>query len=349
MTTTAPLASTPRLPLPVRLLDMRDVETRYLAASPEERMTMHEDLAFFTLLNDEERFALERRFPHELAGDPLAPDSSDGVRVSWDLRSRELIVCMLQFGDRALATASMDLVRSVAPFEAVAIFAMTATGSFLELGYPLPDGSRHFVYRASARPGGHREEGTTTLDEPILLGNRVSLGNIRTSELLILAAGPELPPYDETVPGTILHGPTEDAAEGHTSDPMRVGMTRFRVLIDTAENAEEPLRPSFHERASALAAELQQHMAPRGGGLTLAQATAFTTANGARYEIDDVGNNAFDLVRRTPDGQSTQWFYEADIGEQRLVEGAPLVIFHKGAGGLRSVGYVFRLASVEPR
>lgn len=339
--------TTTRLPLPVRLVDMRELEDRYRASPPDERMRMHERLAFYDLLNDEERFALERRFPHELEGDPTAADAPEGVRVSWDLRSRELIVCTLQFGERALAARDMDLVRRVEPTEDRAVFAMTATGSFLELGCPMADGTRCFVYRASARPGGHREEGTARLDEPILLGNRVTLGAIRTSELLIVAAGPELPPYDETIPGTLLHGPTDDAHEG-LSDPMRVGMTRFRVMIDTAENADEPLRPAFHEKAAALAAELQQRMARADGGLGLAQAAAFTTATGSRYEIEDLGNG-FDLVRRAHDGGSNQYFYEADIGDQRLVPGAPLVIFHKGAGGLRTVSYVFRLAGVEPR
>jgi len=348
MSTSSSSTETSRLPLPVRLVDMRDLENRYLAASPDERMTLHEQLAFHELLTDEERFALERRFPHELEGDPRAPDASEGVRVSWDLRSREIIVCMLQFGDRALATRNLDLVRSVAPTEDRAVFAMTATGSFLELGCPLPDGTRHFVYRASARPGGQREEGTAHLTEPVVLGNRVTLGDLRTSELLILASGPELPAYDETVPGTMLHGPIEDTHEASTNDPMRVGMTRFRVMIDTAENAVASLRPALHERAAALAADLQQRMAPPGGGLTLAEAASFTTANGARLEVDDLGN-AFDLVGRSPDGQSTRWLYEAYIGDQRLVAGAPLVIFHRGESGQRGVACIFGLARVERR
>jgi hypothetical protein len=77
MTTSAP-HSTPasRLPLPVRLVDMRALEDRYLAASPDERMAMHTQLAFFDQLSDEERFALDRRFHGS-----WRPDAADATEA----------------------------------------------------------------------------------------------------------------------------------------------------------------------------------------------------------------------------------------------------------------------------
>ena len=118
---------------------------------------------------------------------------------------------MLQYGQRALS-AKMELVRSVDPRDDVAVLAMTATGSFLELDRPDADGKRRFRYRSSARVHGTRQEGEVVLAEPVLLGNRFTHGELRTSELLIVAAGPARPAEDFSVPGPLLFGPVEEAA-----------------------------------------------------------------------------------------------------------------------------------------
>jgi hypothetical protein len=334
-------------PLPVRLADMAAIEQRYLAASPDDRMAYHLGLGYYELLSDEERFALERRFPNELTGEPGSVDSTEGTRVAWDLRSRELIVCMLQFGERVLE-ARMDLVRQVAPAEDVAALAMTATGSFLELGRPLPDGSRSYTYRASARPGGgRRSDGMVRLEEPLLLGNAVWLDTrFRTSELLIIATGPTLPSGDDVTPGRPkLFGPVEDEDKPQPDDPMRVGFTRFRVLVDAAQNAAEVARAELHERAAQVAQELQRRLADAGGYL-LDELAAFTTSNGTRYEVRQHG--AMDVVRRGADDEALVWMSDADIGAQTVVAGAPLVIFYRGVHAARKVAFVFRVAAVEP-
>lgn len=346
-TTTTKEAPARAIPLPVRLADMEALEKRYLSASPDDRMIFHLGLTYFTLLSDEERFALERRFPNELMGEPRSVDSTEGTRVAWDLRSRELIVCMMQFGERVLK-ARMDMVRKVAPDEDVAVLAMTATGSFLELGRPLPDGSRPYTYRASARPGGgRRSDGMVRLKEPILLGNAVWLAErFRTSELLIVAAGPELPPDDGVTPGrSKLYGPTEDEAKPIEDDPVRVGLTRFRVLVDAAQNAAEETRTDLHELAADVARELQQRLGTDGGYL-LEELAAFTTGSGARYEV--LQHGAMDVVRRGADGEALVWMSDANVGGQTVVIGAPLVIFYSGVHGAGKVAFVFRVAGVEP-
>jgi len=329
----------------VRLVDMADLEERYAAASPDERMAMHLGLAYYGLLDDDERFALERRYPNELSGAPDATDAAEGVRVVWDLRSRELTVCMLQFGERVL-NARMDLVRAVEPGAPVAVLAMTATGSFLELEPPLPDGSRRYVYRASARPGARRSDGAVKLAEPVKLGNPVELETIRTSELLIVASGPELPEDDDTLPGRmLLFGPVEDEPKPQGSDPLRFGATRFRVLVDASQNATDGSRPILQQRAAELAAELQRNAAPEGG-YPLTALAWFTTGSGARYDVMQHGD--LDLVRHGADGERVQWLHDPHIGAQRVVEGAPLVIFHSGARNLKKVAFVFRVALVGP-
>jgi hypothetical protein len=232
-------------------------------------------------------------------------------------------------------------VRTVGPADDVAVFAMTATGSFLELGRPLPDGSRHYLYHASARPDAVREEGTLTLTEPLLLGNRVWLGTRRTMELLILAAGPELPPYDETVPGTQLHGPTEDVPELPVSDALRVGMARFRVMVDTAENAVIPLRPSFPSaRRRAGGRFSSARCAARGcpvGGRT-------TTGSGSRYEVEQLAPP--DLVRYASDAQTQS----ARRGHRRAGP-SPTRRWSSSTRLDRpcSVAFVFRIARIERR
>ena len=332
-------------PLPVRLADMQEAEDRYLKSSLDDRMGMHRALTFYQLLNDEERFVLERRFPNELDGQPDAPNAPDGVRVAWDLRSRELIVCMLQFGQKVLA-AGMDLVRTVQPDESLAIFAMTATGSFLEMGPPMSHGTRRYIYRASIRPGGRREDGAFKLEAPILLGNRVDLPTRRTSEIMIIAAGQHLPPDDDTLPGSILYGPPEDEPAKQPNDPMRVAMTRFRILVDAAENAEPGgLRAGFQKAAAEVAKDLQE-MALAGGGHPLLKVKSFTTGSGARYELKR-GPEGVDLVRHDAEGKSTIWLQGADIADQRVVQGVPLVIFYEGSRGVKNVSFVFRVAKVE--
>ncbi len=326
-------------PLPVRLADMQEIEDRYRAASPDERMAMHRALPFYRLLTDEECFVLERRFPTELDGAPTDDDATEGVRVAWDLRARELVACMLQYGQRALST-KMELVRSAAPTEDVAVLAMTATGSFLELDRPDADGKRRFRYRSSARVHGTRQDGEVVLAEPVLLGNRFTHGDLRTSELLIVAAGPALPAEDFSVPGPLLYGPVEEAA---VASSMRVGMTRFRVLVDAAENATGDDRRALQERAAALARDLQALAKPEGG-LPLRALAWFVTGSDARYDVMQHG--ALDLVRHGDDHEPVSWLHDADIGEQSVTEGAPLVVFHAGARNVRKVAFIFRVAMV---
>jgi len=340
------------MPLPVRLSDMADLEERYLAATPDERMEQHLALAYYSQLTEDERFVLERRFPNELASAPDAtdgPDATEGVRVTWDLRSRELIVCMLQYAERVLE-ARMDLVRVVEPLADVALLAMTATGSFLELDRPASDGSRAYVYRASARPQAQRVAGYIKLSKPVRLGNPVELESIRTSELLIVAAGPDLPPDDHSLPGRqLLFGPVEDEPVPQSSDPMKVGATRFRVLVDAAENAADELRQSFQESAMVLAADLQRAAAAHradGGGYPLTALAWFTTGSGARYDVMQHGD--MDLVRHGSEGEPIQWLHDASIPEQMVAEGAPLVIFHTGLRSAKKVAFVFRVAQVGP-
>lgn len=325
---------------------MQEVEDRYRAASPEDRMAFHLGLVFYNLLTDEEHFALERRFPNELKGEPHKGGATEGTRVAWDLRSRELVVCMLQYGERVLA-AGMDLVRKVEPDEDVAVLAMTATGSFLELDRPGEDGTRDFVYRASVRPTHElRNDGNAKLEDAILLGNPVYIGDLRTSELLIVAAGPNPAPDDDAIPGgALLFGPLEDALLPHQDDVFRVGMTRFRVLIDMAENCEGSMRASLHEGAADLACELQWRVSD-GGGFMLEELKWFETGSGARYEV--MQHDGLDLVRRVPDGSPVMWFVGARIGAQMVTVGAPLVVFYSGVRNVSQVAFMFRVKRLQP-
>jgi hypothetical protein len=252
---------------------------------------------------------------------------------------------MLQYGERVL-TLGMDLVRQVEPDDDVAALAMTATGSFLELGRPNAEGMRRFVYRASVRPGGERDSGEVELDDKLLLGNPVFLGQRRTSELLIIAAGPNEPPDDDTIPGgMLLFGPLEDELYPHKDDLVRIGLTRFRVLIDMAENCTGPMRTMLHERASLLAAELQSQIDGEGGYL-LEELQWFETSSGSRYDVMQHGD--MDLVRHGADGSAVLFFHLPDIGPQLVTAGAPLVVFYSGVRAAKQVAFMFRIAKMQP-
>lgn len=340
------LRASARPPLPVRLVDMQSLEARYEAAEPDDRMSFHVGLAFYSLLTDEERFALERRYPNELLGEPGQADATEGTRVTWDLRSRELIVCMLQYGDKLLQ-GHLDLVRAVEPDEDAAIFAMTATGSFLEIERPAADGTRPYTYRGSARRNAELEDGVVKLREPVRLGNRVVLGDRRTSEILFLAAGPMLPPDDDSLPGRqLLFGPIEDETRPQALDWLRVGSTRFRVLVDALENTVGEARIELQDRLVLLAASLQKKAAPEGGH-RLTELAWFTTGSGARYDV--MNFDSLDLVRHgADDAEPVSWLHDAWIPEQQVVPGAPLVIFHAGVRNAKQVAFVFKVDEVGP-
>lgn len=340
------LRASPRPPLPARLVDMQALEARYEASAPDDRMAFHVALSFYELLTDDERFALERRYPNELVGEPGRGDATEGTRVTWDLRSRELMVCMLQYGDKLLQ-GRLDLVRAVEPDEDTALFAMTATGSFLEIDRPAADGTRAYTYRASARTKAELEDGVVRLREAVRLGNRVTLGERRTSEILFLAAGPMLPPDDDALPGRqLLFGPIEDETRPQALDWLRVGSTRFRVLVDALENAVGAERVELQDRLVLLAASLQKKAAP-GGGHALKELAWFTTGSGARYDV--MSFDTLDLVRHGADeAEPVSWLHDAWIPEQAVVPGAPLVVFHAGVRNAKQVAFVFKVDEVGP-
>jgi len=338
------------LPFPVRLADMEAAEARYRDASAEARLAMHAELAFYGLLEDGERIILERRFPNELAGEPTA-DAPLGVRVAWDFRCRELVVAMLCYGDLVLA-GKLDLVGAVVPQEPVEVLALTATGSMVELRRPDADGRRRWVYRPSARQDGRYREGNDVLAERVKLGNRMELGGLRTSEVLVLAAGEALPDpatiQERT--GSLLFAPAKDTgASGPVPDGVRVAGTRYRVLVDAAGNASDAERPLIQKRIVALAAEIQA-MLSAGGGAALHEVAALVTSSGSRYEVEVTSDGRIDLTRHSAHGQKvTLQYADAEARGQTVVKGAPLVIEHIAFAGNRVCSYIFRVAEIELR
>lgn len=337
------------LPFPVRLTDMEAVEASYRAASAERRLALHGELPFYELLEDGERIVLERRYPNELVEEPTTA-SPLGVRVAWDFRSRELVVAMLSYGDLVLA-GKLDLVGSVAADHDAAVLALTATGSVVELSSPDESGARAWVYRPSIRQRGHRRQGTDPLTAPVKLGNRLQLGGLRTSELLVIAAGPGLPDPDGVAArhGSMLFSPDGDTLEDGAPDEVRVAVTRYRVLVDAAGNASDEDRAELQERIIALAAQIQRTLAPQGG-IPLSDVGSLVTSSGSRYEVSVAEDGRVDLTRHAAGGERAVTQYaDAEIKGQTVVKGAPLVIEHVPFAGRRVCSYIFRVAAITSR
>ncbi|TNF24286.1 MAG: hypothetical protein EP329_25170 [Deltaproteobacteria bacterium] len=320
---TAPHAT----PFPARLADMEEVEARYQALAPDDRLLAHEKLDFYGLLVDEERRALAHRFPRELAATPDSLRASAAVRTAWDFRARELVVCMLQFGAEALARR-LELVSTLRPAATQGAMALTTSGSIIDLSAPDADGSRHWIYRPGVRRDHKAREGKVILEATVRLGERVDLGRIVTSEVLVLAVGDlrQLGGANPAVPeGTRLFTPAEDTVPGaRESDEFRLETTRFRVYADAMGNAWGDARKALAKRAAIQARAVQDILAP-GKGAALADVAELTAVTGTRFVVHKKRRRV-DL-ERLPQGHTHAATREdVHIGAQRVVRGAPLVV-----------------------
>jgi len=178
---------TDRQPFPVRLIDMEEVEARFVQASEAETASLHEGLPFYALLTVGEAAALERRFPDELADTPDGPKSSPALWRAWDKRARDLVGYMLKYGAAVLA-GQFDLVGRVGVDAPVEALALTASGSIIEIEIPGEDGLRTYRYTPSARAGGTVRAGRTRLEADVVSGNALSLDGRKTLEIIVLAA-----------------------------------------------------------------------------------------------------------------------------------------------------------------
>lgn len=323
-TTTTSSRTVPPPPMFVRIAAMRGIDQGYRAASADERHDYHHALAHYGLLTDLERCALSRRFPRDLVAPPSWLPGQERTRASWDTKARDLVLAMLAFAER-VRPARLEFVAKVEASEDAVVMALTASGSTIELGRPAPDGTRHVVYRTEERV----EEGDVVLAEPLRLGRPMRLGRNRTSDVLVVARGAELPAVLPSAPVERAH------------DELRA---RLRQAVETSENAVGKTRRLLQDKAVALACEIQRKVAP-GGGHALRDVAWFASGSGSRYEV--MPHDDLDIVRRAPDELACVWMHKADIGPQTIVEGAPLVIFYSGPLGADKVAFVFNIAQSQ--
>jgi len=321
-----------------RLLDMEDAERAYRELPADARLAMHAVLPFYGLLSTAERAVLERRFRGELAHDPEDPGLPQNVRqatrVAWDFRSRELVLAMISYADEVIA-ARLDLGgRLDADADACAL-ALTATGSIVEIRRPGADGARPFVYRPSARPGERVLRGRAALSEAVHLGDRIRLGDLVTSEVLVLATAKDLPEYNAP-PRYALYGDAEGDAGADDEDGVsRLDALRFRVMAEALQRVEPDDLPAAEARLVAQAVVMQATASQRRPALPMRRVSAFKTGWGLTYEVEpgpSLSGERFILVgTRVDDPERRIVLPGVDVGEQRVVVGAPLVL--RGADG----------------
>lgn len=318
-----------------RIAAMRELEGDFQSAGPRDQQRLHVAGAFYWLLSDLERAALARRFEDELGTLNPTQGSDERVRITWDRCSRILVREMLEFAD-AVDEVGMVLVNEVGPHDDVAVMALTTSGSLLEIDRPKPDGTRYFSYLS--RSSGERSIGEERLAGSLGAGLPARLGANRTSGLLLIATGPELPFTDEDE--------WEELSQDEVTvdDPIREGFATIREVAKASRNASGAFREALHDKATAVATLLQQVFAP-DGGYRLSELEWFETSNGSRYEVRQ--HETLDLIRCATDGGETIWMFDVDIGEQEVVEGAPLVFRYTDTGHERRIAFVFRVAALQ--
>lgn len=314
---------TPPQPMFVRLAAMRGVDNAYRTARADERETYHAALAYYSLLTYGERLALSRRFLEELASPPSWLPGHERSRVTWDLRSRDLVLAMLAFGERVRASG-MELVPRLEVDDDSAVMVLTASGATLELEAPAPDGTR----RMTRRRAGCDDQGVAIISSPLELHRPARLDFERSSDVILIARGAEL----------------AGAPGGDGASDIAVLRSRLREAMSALDRVEGITRHAIQDKAVALACEIQRKLAPYGGQL-LHELSWFETSSGSRYEVRQ--HDGLDLVRRAPDELACVWMHDADIRSQTIVEGAPLIIFYSGPRNVPQVACVFRIATSE--
>ena len=173
------------IPLPVRLLDLRELDDVFNRATPFQQASMHADLHFYNQLMEEEKQALHRRYPNLQIAHPLS-EASRSIRALWDYKARDLLLGMLAFGDDTLKR-KLELVGHIAGDAPRTITAFTTSDAVVELTPPNAQGKRAFTLTPSRRPDAKVIRGAVTLKAPLRLGHTIDLGSVQTSDVLILA------------------------------------------------------------------------------------------------------------------------------------------------------------------
>lgn len=285
---------------------------------------LHGKLHFYELLLETERLRLQGMF-EELGCLPRA-NSPEPLRAAWDIHAQHFLAQTIEFVDRV---RDRGLLVTGAVVSHCGFVALTANASLVSVGCTGLDGRRRVALKPIREHAGvfaHASE--RRLRAPARIGASLDFDGLRSSAVVALA-------YDRV--------PREDPA-GLTRPHCPTGTVVCRLESPVTPIDEDRLRyqlarEEFGARRSVLDAELTARLLGCAMALqrsretagetpaTLGELVGFTVEAGARYLCPAPGT----VVRRGHDG-SQEVFEDVDVGPQRVVRGAPLVLLTRAGG-----------------
>jgi hypothetical protein len=215
---------------------------------------------------------------------------------------------------------------------------LTVHGSLAWVGAPLPSQARPFSYYP-LRPGRLGPlQGAGRIASHLRSGASARIGVLRLSRIALLARDPlgprllgvpEQPPPEARMPEASFIAPPLGAPAPERSAASLV-LASYGAKLDLLANREiEPVdRMVLECETLADALFLQQALARTAGEWALEQVTELVSAGRTRYQVDhrDGRERGVEIIRSPEHGPAT-CFQRVRIDPQRIVPGAPLLLF----------------------
>ena len=317
------------LGMATRIEEIREVDREFAAA--KDVPAFHERLPYFALLFPTERSRLRALFP-ELASEPTMTAAAH-VRLAWDARARSLLLRQLDFIERTDGpewSATLTFHHN----EHHGALVLTVDGSLVSLGPPSESGRRSFRYAPIWAHTSAPRSGIGHLDEKLTVGRPVRIGRLHLSEAQLLAVnlGETRDPGSLGGTGPALRGrlleaslfPVETNPAGRESRSL---LLEYRTLLSRIAVATARERVVLECEALAHVLLLQDG-AP---GVALEDLAHFVTDNGTRYVVDQSARRGPVVLERISSTGDHSWLGAINIAPQRVVQGAPLVLFIESA------------------
>lgn len=329
---------------------IRDAEALFRVRARRDLDTAHADLDFYHLLTPSER----RRLGHLLSAEAGLDPGDDGppscARGCWNELARTYLLRVLRLLDRA-ADGRAELSARVDQYWPHGIHLLTAYGSRVELGqYRLATGR---TYRYQPLLGLERQEcSRVRLTRPVEVGRTLTLGRLRISRVILVVR--DTAPRSGSHAGSSCRVATLLRPARRSSLDAKAALGRYLARLDLLEEDDGA---GFHDdlqecEALGEALFLQWLHDPDLRGLPLESVAEMVTTSGTRYRVEPPqGRGETTALHRIPPDGPCERFNDVDIGSQRVVPGAPLVVFARDVPGAvpRATCLTSPIALVLPR
>jgi hypothetical protein len=151
-----------------------------------DAVAFHSALGFYSLLTVEDRERLEHIFDDNPIAPPT-PGTTAELRAVLDARARAYLTALLGFG-RDVQRGRLELVERLHADDPAGASLLTMNASRVDLGPPDRAGVRSFEYRPIRAHDIGEVTDRVRLEHAILVGERVDLGALTVSRLVVSTA-----------------------------------------------------------------------------------------------------------------------------------------------------------------